>query len=143
MTQTETINPATLPKPTYPPTEGLAKIAGKPITITGFTHTRGRPNKDTDVKRIAADGLVDYYSIQTEEVFTLEHTDKEGNTKPTPINHFYSTPYIHGQLTKWVGSEDLAGRRVGPVKALKLPKKDKPKETFWGLYSEADPEYNQ
>jgi len=137
MTQNETIDPATLPKPTFPPTEGLSKIAGKEVTVTGFTHNRGKPNESTDASRIGPDGLTDYYILETAESFDLDHKDK-GVTK---INHFYSTPHIHKLLSGWFGGTETNGKRFGPVKAVKRAKKDKPRETFWTLATRTDADW--
>lgn len=137
MSENKTINPATIPRPVFAPAEGLGKIEGQEITITGFSHNRGKPNESTDKSKIGADGLTDYYTIETKEVFDLEHK-QEG---VVAINHFYSTPHIHNKLTSWAGSTDLAGASIGPVKARKLKKKDNAKETYWTLVTEADESY--
>lgn len=139
MSQTETINPANIPKPTFEPTEGLSKIAGKEITVIGFSHNRGKPNASTDKSKIGADGLTDYFTIVTEQKFNLEHKDKG----TIPINHFYGTQAIHKQLLSWFGGESANGAKVGPVKAVKRKKTENPRETFWALSTQADPDYNQ
>lgn len=139
MSENETINPANIPKPVYPPTEGMAKIEGKPVTVTGFSHSRINPRDDTDKSKIGADGKIDLFTVQTREVFQLEHK-KEG---VLPVNHFYSTSFVNNRLKTWAGADELNGKSIGPVKFLKLKKKDNARETFWGVYSEADPEYNQ
>mgnify|MGYP001566580201 CR=1 FL=1 len=139
MSENETINPANIPRPVYPPTEGMAKIQGKPVTVTNFTHSRVKPREDADPSKIGEDGKVDLFTVETKEVFQLEHKD-EG---VIGVNNFYSTSFVNNRLKTWAGADTLNGKSISPVKFLKLKKKDNARETFWGVYSEADSEYNQ
>lgn len=115
----------------------INKIAGEVIHITGFTHTRGRPSRFTKDEDIGEDGLTDYYTIDTSEVFDLEKGDE---TKP--INCFFVTPAIKSQIERVpnVQEEFANGNRLGPVKPIKR-KSQKTGTDYWCLAFPEDEDY--
>lgn len=130
-----TINPATEPKLEFADTVNLNKIGGEKIFITDITVNRGKPNDYTQATEIGEDGLTEYRTITTEETFNL---DFKGEQKQ--INHFYVPVAVKNQLIKYV--DDLKdGKRYGPVKAKKRPKKDNPNQFYWCLVNENDSDY--
>ncbi len=136
MSQNEnTINPANEPKPDFAPTVNINKIGGKEIFITGIEVNRGKPNDYTKPEDIGEDGLTEYRTITTEESFEIEK-----NGEKESFNHFYVTPAIKKQLSRY--EDDLkAGKRFGPVKPVKRPKTDNPSQFYWALANESDEDY--
>lgn len=129
------INPANEPKPTFVDTVNINKIGGKTIFVTGYASNLGKPNDYTKPEDINEDGLTEYRSITTTEVFDLE---LKGETKP--ISNFFVTKAIAKQLSKY--TEDLkGGKRFGPVQAVKRPLTDNPTQSYWTLAYENDPDY--
>lgn len=130
-----TINPATEPKLEFPDTLNINKIGGQEIFITDIVVNRGKPNDYTQTTDIGEDGLTEYRTITTEKSFDLEF---KGEQKP--INHFYVPVAIKNQVIKY--EDDLKnGKRFGPVKAIKRPKKDNPTQSYWSLANESDTDY--
>lgn len=139
MNQTEnTVNPATIPKPEFPPTVNLNKIDGKEFHVTGFEVNRGKPNDYTNPEDIGEDGLTEYRTITTAETFTVE--PKKGE-KPQPFNHFYVSSAVLKQVKRF--EEELkAGKRIGPLKSVLRKKTDNPSQSYRALANQADEDYN-
>ena len=116
----------------------INKIAGKELTIVGYTHTRGKPNKFSKKEEIGEDGKVDYHTITTKEEFKVE---RDGETKT--YNHFFVTPAIVKQIQRVpnVESELANGAALGPCKPVKRTN-EKNGNTYWCLSFPKDSDYN-
>jgi hypothetical protein len=137
MNQSETIDPATIPKPEFPPTVNLNKIDGKAIHVTGYTVNRGKPNDYTNPEDIGEDGLTEYRTISTAESFDIENKDG----KKQSYSHFYVSPAVLKQVQRFEG-EFKAGKRVGPFKSVLRKKTDSPNQSYRALANQSDEDYN-
>jgi len=117
---------------------GIKAIEGKPINITGFRHTRGKPSKYTRPDQIGEDGLTDYYTITTKEVFNLPYKD-EGEK---PINGFFVTEAISKQINRVedVQEQFKKGVVIGECKAVKKTSQ-KSGNPYWCLIFPKDEGY--
>lgn len=141
MSENETINPADLPQTSLSKTLGIKNIEGKEVFITGYNHTRGKPNDYTRADQIGDDGLTDYYTITTQESFDLEYKE-EG---VIPINSWFITPTVGTQIERWVPNHVDAfaeGKKLGPIKAVKRASEQHKGQSYWCLAVQTDKDYN-
>lgn len=140
MSQNENnLDPSTQPKPVYADGVNINKIGGESIYITKIAVNRGKPNEWTDTKDVGEDGLTEYRTITTDEKFDLEY---KGEVKP--INNFYITPAQLKQINQPNFIEALeAGKTLGPVQAIKRPKKDNPTQSYWAFAYSTDDDFTK
>lgn len=136
----QTVDLGNYNKPTEQKTSvGIKLIEGRPIHITGFQHTRGKPTKYTRPDQIGQDGKTDYFTITTAETFKLP--PKKGEPEED-INSFFITEAISKQIERVpnVQEEFAKGVRFGPCKATKRTGKDTG-NPYWCLAFPSDEDY--
>lgn len=121
------------------PSVGIAKIASKEINIDGFKHVRGKPSQYTNKENIGEDGLTDYYTITTQEVFDLEY-----KKEVQPIKSFFVTKTFENQINrvKDIQEKFKNGAVVGPCKVVKRKNPKAGLNDYWCLAFPSEEDYN-
>lgn len=112
---------------------GIGKILGNIINIKDFRTNRGRPSRFTPQNAIGADGMTDYYIIDTVESF-----DVEGQK----ISSFFVTSAIVKQIQRVPNyqTELAAGKIFGPCK-IGRKKSAKTNANYWCLLFPGEEDY--
>lgn len=120
------------------PAVGIRAIEGKVINITGFNHTRGNPTIKTNQAQIGQDGKTDYWTIDTREVFQLEHQKEK-----KAVSRFFITESIAKQINRVpdVQTAFSNGTVIGDCKPLKRVS-NKTGNQYWCLVFPSDEDYN-